>query len=185
MKCEHCEGTRYKPEILDITYKGLNIAEVLDLTVSEAYEFFIFINPLRVILKLLMDVGLEYIKIGQSLDTLSGGEAQRLKICSHLIKHSTSKKRLRTLYIMDEPTTGLHTVEVYNLLLVLQRLIDEENSIIVIEHNLDFIANCDHIIDMGLGGGDLGGFVLAEASPEKLSEVKQSHTAKFLKKFIN
>lgn len=184
MRCETCSGTRYKPEILDVTYKGLNIAEVLNLSVVEAYDFFISNNSLRQVFKLLMDVGLEYILIGQSSDTLSGGEAQRLKISYHLLKHMSSKKKERVLFLLDEPTTGLHNVEVYKLMDILERLIGEENSILVIEHNLDFIANSDYVIDLGPEGGDKGGQLISSSSPEELTKIKNSYTGKFLKDFM-
>lgn len=185
MPCETCSGTRYKPEVLDVTYKGLNISEVLNLSVIEAYEFFISNNSLRQVFKLLIDVGLEYILIGQSSDTLSGGEAQRLKISLHLLKHMISKKKERVLFLLDEPTTGLHNLEVNKLIDILERLIGEENSVIVIEHNLDFIANSDYVIDLGPDGGDKGGNLISASSPEELTKIKNSYTGKFLKEFMN
>ena len=182
MKCEVCGGTRYKKDILDVTYKDRNISQVLGMTVQEAYEFFISYQSLRNMFKLLMDVGLEYLVIGQPASTLSGGEAQRLKICKELFGQKRSSNK--TLYIMDEPTTGLHPNEVDKLLIVIQKLIDEGNSVIVVEHNMDFVKHSDHVIDLGPDAGDNGGKIVAEGSPEDVAKNKTSYTGKFLKELL-
>ena len=175
--CEHCKGTRYNPETLQITYKGKNIADVLEMPIEEATHFFAnFPNVIR-FLKTLNDVGLGYMKLGQASTTLSGGEAQRVKLASELGKASTG----HTLYILDEPTTGLHFADINNLLNVLQRLCDMGNSVVVIEHNLDVIKMADYIIDLGPEGGDAGGEVVVTGSPEKIITNSESYTARYLK----
>ncbi|MBN1115310.1 MAG: hypothetical protein JXA66_08210, partial [Oligoflexia bacterium] len=184
MKCEKCHGTRYRPEILDVKFKDKNISDVLSMTVEEAYEYFIHVQPLRKMLKLLMDMGLEYILLGQASDTLSGGEAQRLKICKELIRDQGRKKKANVVYIMDEPTTGLHPNEVEKLLHVLQALVSEGNSLFVIEHNMDLIKHADYVIDLGPGGGDNGGRIVAEGTPEDIAANASSYTGQYLKKYL-
>ena len=178
--CEVCGGKRYNRETLAVRYKGKNIYEVLEMTVEEAYSFFENIPSIAGKIKTLVDVGLGYIKLGQPATTLSGGEAQRVKLATELSKRSTSK----TLYILDEPTTGLHMADVDKLLEILQRLASGGNTVIVIEHNLDVIKVADYIIDMGPEGGDGGGTVIAEGTPEEVAEVKESYTGQFLKKIL-
>ncbi len=175
--CEVCGGKRYNKETLEIKYKGKTIADVLDMTVEEALDFFDKIPPLKRRLQTLYDVGLGYIKLGQPATTLSGGEAQRVKISTELGKRSTGS----TLYMLDEPTTGLHFADIKKLLEVLHRLREGGNTVIVIEHNLDVIKSADYIIDLGPEGGDKGGQVLATGTPEEVAEVENSYTGKFLK----
>jgi excinuclease ABC subunit A len=175
--CEKCNGKRYSRETLEIRYKGKSISDVLDLTVEEAVEFFQNIPYIYRKIKVLEDVGLGYITLGQSAVTLSGGEAQRVKLATELAKRDTGK----TFYILDEPTTGLHFEDIHHLLEVLNKLVDRGNTVLVIEHNLDVIKVADHIIDIGPEGGAGGGRVLFEGTPEKLVKVKESFTAKFLK----
>ncbi|GKQ43041.1 UvrABC system protein A [Companilactobacillus sp. RD055328] len=175
--CEICHGTRYNSETLEVTYKGKNIAEILDLTISDALEFFENIPKIHRKLATIVDVGLGYVSLGQSATTLSGGEAQRMKLASELYKSSRGKN----LYILDEPTTGLHTDDIGRLLVVLQRLVDEGNTVVVIEHNLDVIKSADWIIDLGPEGGEGGGQVIATGTPEKIAEVKESYTGQYLK----
>ena len=174
--CEVCKGKRYNRETLDVRYKGKNIAEVLDMTVEESLEFFKNIPKIHKKLKTLDDVGLGYIKLGQPATTLSGGEAQRVKLAKELSRQSTGK----TLYILDEPTTGLHFADIKKLLHVLGRLRDSGNTVLVIEHNLDVIKTADHIIDLGPEGGDEGGLVVAEGTPEEIAE-SNTYTGKYLK----
>ncbi len=178
--CEVCKGKRYNKETLEVKYKGKTIADVLDMTVEEALEFFSNIPRIKQKIQTLYDVGLGYIKLGQPSTTLSGGEAQRIKLATELSKKATGK----TLYILDEPTTGLHIADVHKLVDILQRLVDTGNSIIVIEHNLDLIKTADYIIDLGPEGGDKGGQIVAVGSPEQLSRNEQSYTGKFLKKYL-
>jgi excinuclease ABC subunit A len=175
--CEQCKGLRYNPETLQITYKGKNVADVLDMPIEESLEFFANFPKILRLIKALHDVGLGYMRLGQSSTTLSGGEAQRIKLATELGKPSTG----HTLYLLDEPTTGLHFADIHNLLNVLRRLCDMGNSIVVIEHNLDVIKMADYIIDMGPEGGDAGGRVVAAGSPEEIIKVKESYTAKYLK----
>ena len=174
--CDICEGKRYNRETLDITYKGKNIHEILQMTIEDAYSFFEAVPVVSKKLKTLMDVGLSYIKLGQSATTLSGGEAQRVKLSKELSKRDTGK----TLYILDEPTTGLHFQDIDQLLKVLHRLRDHGNTVIVIEHNLDVIKTADWIIDLGPEGGSGGGSIVGEGTPEALSKNSQSHTGRFL-----
>ena len=181
VKCDVCGGKRYNKETLAVTYKGKNISEVLDMTVREAYEFFSAHTKIRRKLQTLMDVGLDYVTLGQSALTLSGGEAQRVKLALELSKIQTGK----TLYILDEPTTGLHFADVKKLLEVLQRLVDQGNTVIVIEHNLDVIKCADWLIDLGPEGGDDGGTIVAEGEPEKVVDEKRSYTGYFLRKFLH
>ena len=178
--CETCKGKRYNKETLEVKYKGKSISDVLDMTVDEALEFFDKIPKIKQKIKTLKDVGLGYIKLGQSSTTLSGGEAQRIKLATELSKKSTGK----TLYILDEPTTGLHIADVHKLIEILQKLVDSGNSVVVIEHNLDLIKTADYIIDLGPEGGDAGGTIVAEGTPEEICKVKESHTGEFLKKYL-
>ena len=181
VECEVCKGKRYNRETLEVKYKGKNIADVLDMTVDEALKFFENIPKINRILQLLHDVGLGYIKIGQPATTLSGGEAQRIKLSAELKKIPTGK----TIYLLDEPTRGLHFDDVNKLLDVLQRFVDNGNTVIVIEHNLDVIKNADHIIDLGPEGGDKGGFIVAEGTPEEIAQNPISYTGKYLKYILN
>lgn len=181
VKCEVCQGRRYNHEVLDIKYKGKNIADVLQMTVEEAMEFFAHIPNIKQKLQTLNDVGLGYIKLGQSAPTLSGGEAQRVKLATELSKRPTG----RTLYLLDEPTTGLHFEDVKKLLNVLLRLVDAGNSVVVIEHNMEVIKCADYIIDLGPEGGDKGGQVVAAGSPESIAQSQRSFTGEFLKKILH
>ena len=178
--CEVCSGKRYNRETLEVKYKGKNIADVLDMTVEEAVDFFSNVPKIKQKIQTLLDVGLGYIKLGQPSTTLSGGEAQRVKLATELSKRATGK----TLYILDEPTTGLHIADVHRLIEILQRLVDTGNTILVIEHNLDLIKTADHIIDLGPEGGEKGGQVIAVGTPEQICKNEQSYTGKFLKKYL-
>jgi excinuclease ABC subunit A len=178
--CEVCHGKRYNRETLEVTYKNRTIADVLDMTVEEGLEFFENIPKIKKKLQTLYDVGLGYIKLGQSSTTLSGGEAQRVKLSTELSRKSTGK----TVYILDEPTTGLHFDDVKKLLKVLQRLVDAGNTVIVIEHNLDVIKTADWIIDLGPEGGDNGGEVIAQGTPEEVAQTKGSYTGEFLQHML-
>ena len=178
--CEVCKGKRYNRETLEVKYKGKNIADVLNMTVEEALEFFENIPRIKNKLQTLMDVGLGYIRLGQPSTQLSGGEAQRIKLAYELSKRSTGK----TLYILDEPTTGLHIHDVNRLVKILQRLVDGGNTVIVIEHNLDMIKCADYIVDLGPEGGDKGGTIIATGTPEKIAGVEESYTGKYLKKYL-
>jgi len=178
--CEVCKGKRYNKETLSVRFKGKNISEVLDMDVQEAIEFFANVPAINKKLRTLIDVGLEYIKLGQPSTTLSGGEAQRVKLSRELSKTSTGQ----TLYILDEPTTGLHFDDIKKLLNVLHRLVSMGNTIIVIEHNLDVIKCADYIIDLGPEGGDEGGKVVATGTPEEIAKHKKSYTGKFLRKVL-
>ena len=178
--CEVCKGKRYNRETLEVHYKGKNIADVLDMTIEEGLEFFQNIPKIKRKLQTMYDVGLGYVKIGQPSTTLSGGEAQRVKLATELARKSTGK----TLYILDEPTTGLHTADVHKLTDVLNALADAGNTVVVIEHNLDVIKVADHIIDLGPEGGDKGGTVVFEGTPEECTKCKKSYTGKYLKKFL-
>jgi len=179
--CEVCKGQRFNRETLDIKYKSKNIAQVLDMTVEEALGFFAAIPMIKRKLQTLYDVGLGYIKLGQSATTLSGGEAQRVKLAKELSIKSTG----RTAYLLDEPTTGLHFDDVKKLLNVLDRLVEAGNTVMVIEHNLEVIKSADHIIDLGPGGGEEGGRVVAKGTPEEIAYNKNSFTGEFLKKVLN
>lgn len=179
--CEVCKGRRYNRETLQVQYKGKNIADVLDMTVEEGVEFFKNIPRIGRKLETLFDVGLGYIKIGQSSTELSGGEAQRVKLATELSKRATGK----TVYILDEPTTGLHSADIHKLIQVLNKLVEGDNTVIVIEHNLDVIKTADHIIDLGPEGGDAGGNLVATGTPEEIVKVKDSYTGQFLKKILN
>ena len=178
--CDVCKGKRYNHETLEIKFKGKNISDILEMTVEEALTFFDKIPKIKNKIQTLNDVGLGYIKLGQSSTTLSGGEAQRVKLATELSKRATGK----TLYILDEPTTGLHIADVHKLVDILQRLVDTGNTIIVIEHNLDLIKTCDHIIDLGPEGGEKGGEVIAVGTPEQIVKDERSYTGKFLKKYL-
>ena len=178
--CEVCSGKRYNRETLEVKYKGKSISDVLDMTIEEALDFFNNVPKIKQKMQTLLDVGLGYIKLGQPSTTLSGGEAQRVKLATELSKRATGK----TLYILDEPTTGLHIADVHRLIDILQRLVDTGNTILVIEHNLDLIKTADHIIDLGPEGGERGGQVIAVGTPEQICKNDQSYTGKFLKKYL-
>ncbi len=178
--CEVCHGKRYNRETLEIRYKGKNIAEVLEMTVAEAVEFFDAIPRIQRKLQTLYDVGLGYIRLGQPAPTLSGGEAQRVKLATELSRRSNGK----TLYILDEPTTGLHSDDINKLLTILDRLVDNGDTVLVIEHNLDVIKRADYLIDLGPEGGDEGGRVIACGTPEEVCQVPASHTGRYLKKYL-
>lgn len=180
VECEECKGKRYNQEALEIHYKGKNISEVLSMSVHEALTFFSNIPALKQKLQVLVDVGLGYVKLGQPATTLSGGEAQRIKLATELSRRSTGK----TLYILDEPTTGLHFDDVKRLLKVLGRLVDKGNTVLVIEHNLDVIKSADHIVDIGPDGGDKGGTVVGVGTPEQIAKIKKSHTGQYLAKTL-
>ncbi|MDD4211403.1 MAG: hypothetical protein PHC46_03320, partial [Clostridia bacterium] len=179
--CEVCAGKRYKRETLNVKYKGKNIYDVLEMTVESALEFFENIPKIKSKISTLFDVGLGYIKLGQSATTLSGGEAQRVKLATELSKRSTGK----TVYILDEPTTGLHMYDVDKLITILERLVSAGNTVIVIEHNLDVVKTADYIIDLGPEGGDEGGQVVAVGTPEEVVKVKNSYTGQFLKDILS
>ena len=179
--CDVCKGKRYNRETLEVKYKGKNISDILDMTVEEAMEFFESVPKIHRKLKTLCDVGLSYIKVGQPATTLSGGEAKRVKLAAELSKRPTGK----TIYILDEPTTGLHAADVHKLIDVLQKLVDAGNTVVVIEHNLDVIKTADYIIDLGPEGGDRGGTVVVCGTPEKVAKCEQSYTGKYLKKYLN
>ena len=179
--CDVCKGKRYNHDTLEVTYKGKNIFDVLDMTVEEGVTFFDGLPRIQNKLKTMNDVGLGYIKIGQSSTTLSGGEAQRVKLATELARRGTGK----TLYILDEPTTGLHSDDVSRLIKIIQRLCDAGNSVLVIEHNLDVIKTADYIIDLGPEGGDGGGQLVACGTPEEVAECPRSYTGQYLKKYLN
>ena len=178
--CEVCQGKRYNRETLEVKYKGKSIYDVLEMTVEEALTFFENVPFVRRKIQALYDVGLSYIKLGQPSTTLSGGEAQRIKLATELSRRSTG----RTVYILDEPTTGLHFADVHKLTEILQRLAEGGNTVVVIEHNLDVIKTADYIIDMGPEGGDGGGTMVACGTPEKIAEVPESYTGYYVKKYL-
>ena len=178
--CEVCHGKRYNRETLEVKYKGKNIFEVLDMNVDEACEFFESVPSIRRKIETLRDVGLSYIKLGQPSTTLSGGEAQRVKLATELSRQSTGK----TIYVLDEPTTGLHSDDVSRLITVLQRIVEQGDTVIIIEHNLDVIKVADYIIDLGPEGGDGGGKVVISGTPEKVAACKESYTGSFLRKML-
>ena len=180
VKCDVCKGKRYNRETLEVKYKGKTIYDVLDMTVSEAMDFFENIPKIHSRLKTLNDVGLDYIKLGQSATTLSGGEAQRIKLAAELNKKATGK----TLYLLDEPSVGLHWYDLDKLIKILQKLADNGNSILIIEHNLDIIKTSDYIIDLGPDGGDNGGQIVAMGTPEEIAKYKNSKTGMYLKKLL-
>ena len=178
--CDVCGGKRYNRETLEVKYKGKNISDVLEMTVEEALEFFANIPKIKTKLQTLSDVGLGYIKLGQSSTTLSGGEAQRVKLATELCRKSTGK----TLYVLDEPTTGLHMADVHRLINILQRLVDTGNTMIIIEHNLDIIKTADYIVDLGPEGGIRGGEIVATGTPEQVAQNEKSYTGQFLKRLL-
>ena len=178
--CDVCKGKRYNRETLEVKFKGKSIYDVLDMTVEEAVHFFEAQPKIYRRLKTLYDVGLGYIKLGQPATTLSGGEAQRVKLATELSKRSTGK----TIYVLDEPTTGLHSYDVHKLIDVLNQLVDVGNTVLVIEHNLDVIKTADHIIDLGPEGGDEGGTVVATGTPEEVTAVEGSYTGQYLKRYL-
>ena len=178
--CEVCQGKRYNRETLEVRYKGKSIYDVLNMTVEEALEFFQNIPTIERKIQTLYDVGLSYIKLGQPSTELSGGEAQRIKLATELSRRSTGK----TVYILDEPTTGLHFADVHKLVEILHRLSEGGNTVIVIEHNLDVIKTADYIIDMGPEGGDGGGTVIAQGTPEEVAKIPESYTGHYIKKYI-
>ena len=179
--CETCNGKRFNRETLEIRFKGKSISDVLEMTIDEAVVFFEAIPKIYRKLKTIQDVGLGYISLGQQSTTLSGGEAQRIKLAAELSKRDTGN----TLYILDEPTTGLHFEDIRVLLGVLQKLVDKGNTVLVIEHNLDVIKIADHLIDIGYEGGARGGEIIAKGTPEEVASHKKSHTARFLKKELD
>lgn len=179
MTCKVCKGKRYSKDILSITYKGKNIADVLEMTALEANEFFASHASLAKRLQLMCEVGLDYLKLGQPATTLSGGEAQRIKLVEELAKRGS-----KTLYILDEPTTGLHSSDIEKLLCVLNTLIAKGNSIFVIEHNLDVLKTVDYLIDLGPEGGDEGGTIIAQGTPQEVAACKESYTGNYLKKIL-
>lgn len=174
--CEVCQGKRYNRETLEVLYRGKSISDVLEMSINQAYEFFENIPTISRFLKTLLDVGLGYVRLGQSAPTLSGGEAQRVKLATELQRRSSGK----TFYVLDEPTTGLHFEDVRKLLEVLNRLVDQGNTVVVIEHNLDVIRVSDWVIDLGPEGGSRGGEIVATGTPEEVAKVESSHTGKFL-----
>jgi excinuclease ABC subunit A len=179
--CEVCKGKRYNRETLEVKYKGKSISDVLNMTIEDALEFFKNIPRIQRKLQTLFDVGLGYVKVGQSATTLSGGEAQRVKLATELSKRSTGN----TLYILDEPTTGLHVADVHKLIDILQVLVDAGNTMVIIEHNLDVIKTSDYIIDLGPEGGNKGGTIVAEGTPEEVALVKESYTGQYLQKLLD
>ena len=178
--CEVCQGKRYNRETLEVKYKGKSIYDVLNMTVEEALEFFQNVPSIARKIQTLYDVGLSYIRLGQPSTELSGGEAQRIKLATELSKRSTGK----TIYILDEPTTGLHFADVHKLIEILRRVSDGGNTVVVIEHNLDVIKTADYIIDMGPEGGDGGGTVVAQGTPEEIAKVPESYTGQYVKKYL-
>ena len=180
VKCDVCKGKRYNRETLEVKYKGATISDVLNMTVAEAYVFFENIPKIKDRLKTLYDVGLGYIKLGQSATTLSGGEAQRIKLASELNKKATGK----TLYLLDEPSVGLHWYDLDKLIKIINKLADNGNTILIIEHNLDLIKIADHIIDLGPEGGDEGGRIVFEGTPEEIVNCEKSYTGQYLKPFL-
>jgi len=179
--CEACRGLRFNRDTLEVKYKGNHIADVLGLTVNQAYTFFENVPNIKKKLSTLLDVGLGYIQLGQSAITLSGGEAQRVKLSRELSKRDTG----RTLYLLDEPTTGLHFEDIKKLLQVLNYLVELNNTVVVIEHNLDVIKTADYVIDLGPEGGERGGYLVGAGTPEKIARIKDSYTGKFLKKYLS
>jgi excinuclease ABC subunit A len=178
--CEECEGARYNDETLDVTYKGETIADVLQMSVEEAYDFFEADTRLSRRLQLLKDVGLDYMKLGQPSTTLSGGEAQRVKLAEELGKKQTGD----TMYLLDEPTTGLHSADERKLIEVLQRLVDNGNTVVVVEHELDLVKNADNIVDLGPEGGENGGEIVACGTPESVARTDDSHTGRYLRDLL-
>ena len=181
VKCTECDGRRYNEETLQVRYKDKTIYDVLEMSIDEGVVFFDAISKIRKGLQTLSDVGLGYIKLGQSATTLSGGEAQRVKLASELQRPSTGK----TMFVLDEPTTGLHSYDVEKLIGVLQHIVDNGDTVVVIEHNLDVIKNADYVIDLGPEGGDGGGTLVAKGTPEAIIKVAESHTGQYLKKVLD
>jgi excinuclease ABC subunit A len=179
--CEECKGTRFKQQVLDVRYRGKNIHDVLNMTIREALTFFRDITKIVNKLRVMDEVGLGYLRLGQSATTLSGGEAQRVKLAAHLAKRAGA----RTLYIFDEPTTGLHFDDINKLLAAFRALIEAGGSLLVIEHNLDVIKTADYIIDLGPEGGDAGGYLVAKGTPEEIMKVKESHTGRYLREYLS
>lgn len=179
--CDVCHGTRFNRETLQIQFKGRNIAEILDMTIDGAVEFFNAFPKIVRRLETLQDVGLGYVRLGQSATTLSGGEAQRVKLSKELSRRSTGS----TLYVLDEPSVGLHAADVHRLIDVLQHLVDEGNTVVIIEHNLDIIKVSDWVIDLGPEGGDAGGEIIAVGEPEDLCQMSQSYTGQFMKQILD
>ena len=182
LECESCSGTRFKKDVREITFRGKNIVDVLDLTVDEAIDFFENQSKILIFLEVLSQVGLGYIKLGQPSNTLSGGEAQRIKLAKHL---SVQKEKHHTLFIFDEPTTGLHFHDIAKLLDSFYLLLEKNNSIVIIEHNLDIIKCADHVIDLGPEAGDSGGEIVAIGTPEDIAKNKISHTGRYLREYLN
>lgn len=180
VNCDECNGARYNQGALEIHYKGKNISDVLNMTVDTAADFFSNVPTLARKLETLKEVGLDYVRLGQPATQLSGGEAQRIKLATELSKRSTGK----TMYILDEPTTGLHFADVKRLLSVLEALVEGGNSVVVIEHNLDVIKMADYLIDLGPEGGEAGGQIIASGTPEKVARVKESYTGHYLSKIL-
>jgi len=180
VECEECHGKRYNAEALEIHYKGKNIADILEMTVLEARQFFKDVQTVYEKLQILANVGLGYMRLGQAATTLSGGEAQRVKLATELSRRSTGK----TLYILDEPTTGLHIDDIQRLLRVLNKLVEKGNTVLIIEHQLDVIKSADWIIDLGPEGGDKGGYIVAEGTPKEVAKVAKSYTGQYLKKVM-
>ena len=180
IKCDKCGGRRYNEETLLCEYKGKNISDVLDMTIEEAYDFFKNLPKISSGIKMMMDVGLGYMKLGQPATTLSGGEAQRVKLANELQRKPTGK----TIYLLDEPTTGLHTDDVSRLIKVLKSIVEHGDTVIVIEHNLDIIKVSDYIIDLGPDGGDKGGEIIASGTPEEVAKNPRSYTGQFLKEIL-
>jgi excinuclease ABC subunit A len=180
VRCEVCKGKRYNREALEIHYKGRSIADVLEMTIEEALDFFAAVPSVKAKLQTLSDVGLGYVHLGQPATTLSGGEAQRVKLATELSRRATG----RTLYVLDEPTTGLHMADVEKLLHVLHRLVDAGNTVIVIEHNLDVVKTADWIVDLGPEGGERGGFVIGEGTPEEIARTPDSATGEYLARVL-
>ena len=179
--CDSCNGRRYNRETLEITWRGKSIADVLDMTVEEGVEYFKAVPSIREKLETMLRVGLGYVRIGQQATTLSGGEAQRVKLSKELSRRATG----RTIYILDEPTTGLHFHDIAKLLEVLQELVEQGNTVIVIEHNMDVIKTADWIIDLGPEGGDGGGYIVAEGVPEAVAKVAESYTGRYLARVLS
>jgi excinuclease ABC subunit A len=180
VRCMECEGKRFTPQTLEIRYRGVNIADVLEMDVGEALEFFADQAKIAPTLQTLLDVGLGYVKLGQSAPTLSGGEAQRIKLARELSRSAGG----HTLYILDEPTTGLHAADIQKLLDILHRLVDAGHSVMVIEHNLDVVKTADWIIDLGPEGGEEGGYIVAEGTPEEITAAEASYTGHFLRRVV-
>ena len=182
LTCDDCDGTRFKKEIREITYRGKNLVDVLNMTVDDALVFFKDNQKILRYMQVLADIGLGYIKLGQPSNTLSGGEAQRVKLASHL---TSQRDRKHTLFIFDEPTTGLHFDDISKLLKSFWLLLERNNSVVIIEHNLDVIKCADYIIDLGPDAGDKGGEVIATGTPEEVADVKESWTGKYLRQYLN